>query len=46
VPGHAKKVEFGVIHSFAYKFKDSDDEIVVATTRLETMLGNTTATPP
>ena len=24
---------------FAYKFTDSDDEIVVATTRIETMLG-------
>jgi len=26
---------------FAYKVKDSDEEIVVATTRLETMLGDT-----
>ena len=43
VPGHdpAKKYEFGVITSFAYKVEDSDEEIVVATTRLETMLGDT-----
>ena len=34
-----KAYEFGVLHHFAYKFKDSDDEIVVATTRIETMLG-------
>jgi valyl-tRNA synthetase len=42
VPGHAKEVEFGVIHKFAYRIKGSDakdSEIVVATTRLETMLG-------
>jgi len=41
VPGYKDKVEFGVIVSFAYKVEDSDDEIVVATTRLETMLGDT-----
>lgn len=40
VPGYDEKVEFGVLHSFAYKVADSDDEIVVATTRLETMLGD------
>ena len=42
VPGHLKKVEFGVITSFAYKIKDdpNDDELVVATTRIETMLGD------
>eukprot|EP01051_Picozoa_sp_SAG22_P000297 SAG22_NODE_7_length_40155_cov_25.241356_10_plen_72_part_00 len=38
-----KAYEFGVLHHFAYKFKDSDDEIVVATTRIETMLGAPTA---
>lgn len=43
VPGHEKgrKYEFGVITSFAYKVEDSEEEIVVATTRLETMLGDT-----
>lgn len=39
VPGHEKPVEFGVIHSFAYKFEDGG-EVVVATTRIETMLGD------
>lgn len=41
VPGYTEKVEFGVIVSFAYKVENSDEEIVVATTRLETMLGDT-----
>lgn len=41
VPGYDQKVEFGVIHSFSYKFADfPGEEIVVATTRLETMLGD------
>ncbi|XP_064649994.1 valine--tRNA ligase-like [Lineus longissimus] len=41
VPGYKDKVEFGVIVSFAYKVDGSDDEVVVATTRIETMLGDT-----
>lgn len=41
VPGYSEKIEFGVIVSFAYKVEGSDEEIVVATTRLETMLGDT-----
>ena len=41
VPGYTEKVEFGVLISFAYKVEDSNDEIVVATTRIETMLGDT-----
>lgn len=43
VPGHDpnKKYEFGTLTEFAYKLKDMPDkEIVVATTRLETMLGD------
>ncbi|KAJ8924985.1 hypothetical protein NQ315_001150 [Exocentrus adspersus] len=40
VPGYEKPVEFGVITKFAYKVKDSDEEVVVATTRPETMLGD------
>jgi len=40
VPGYSQKIEMGVIHSFAYKVKDSNEEIVVATTRVETMLGD------
>ena len=41
VPGYKDKVEFGVIISFAYKVEGSAEEIVVATTRIETMLGDT-----
>ena len=44
VPNHPKKdYEFGTITSFAYKVdgSDTDEEIIVATTRLETMLGDT-----
>jgi valyl-tRNA synthetase len=45
VPGHEKMVEFGVLHSFAYKVvkqsaDEPDAELVVSTTRLETMLGD------
>lgn len=40
VPGYKEKVEFGVLISFAYKVEDSDEEVVVATTRIETMLGD------
>ena len=39
-PGHSEPSEFGVIIHFAYKIKGTDEEIVVATTRLETMLGD------
>ena len=48
VPNHKEKAtyEFGMITSFAYKVFNADDlnsteEIIVATTRLETMLGDT-----
>ncbi len=43
VPNHTAQAdyEFGTITSFAYKVFGSDEEIVVATTRLETMLGDT-----
>ncbi|VDM20927.1 unnamed protein product, partial [Hydatigera taeniaeformis] len=43
VPGYSKPVTFGVLTSFAYPIADStsNEEIVVATTRLETMLGDT-----
>eukprot|EP00080_Pristionchus_pacificus_P004401 PDM64421.1 vars-2 [Pristionchus pacificus] len=41
VPGYEEKIEFGVIVEFAYKIKDSSEELVVATTRVETMLGDT-----
>ncbi|XP_037080211.1 valine--tRNA ligase-like isoform X2 [Pollicipes pollicipes] len=41
VPGYKDKVEFGVLVSFAYRVDGSGDELVVATTRVETMLGDT-----
>lgn len=43
VPGHnpERKYEFGVLTSFGYKIEGSDEQVIVATTRLETMLGDT-----
>lgn len=45
VPNYEEKVEFGVLHKFAYPIVDPDPngpkEIIVATTRIETMLGDT-----
>jgi len=35
------RYEFGTLTSFAYPIENSDETIVVATTRLETMLGDT-----
>jgi len=35
------RYEFGVLTHFAYPVEDSDETLVVATTRLETMLGDT-----
>lgn len=45
VPGHSKqpKYEFGTLTHFAYRVEGGEEgeELVVATTRLETMLGDT-----
>ncbi|PCH34745.1 hypothetical protein WOLCODRAFT_79194 [Wolfiporia cocos MD-104 SS10] len=43
VPGYdaKEKFEFGVLTSFAYPLEGSDERIVIATTRPETMLGDT-----
>lgn len=41
VPGYDELVEFGVLTKFAYKVDGSDEELIVATTRIETMLGDT-----
>ncbi|TFY52747.1 hypothetical protein EVG20_g10419 [Dentipellis fragilis] len=43
VPGYdpKEKFEFGVITSFAYPIEGSDEKIIIATTRPETMLGDT-----
>jgi valyl-tRNA synthetase len=35
------RYEFGTLTSFAYPVEDSNEQIIVATTRLETMLGDT-----
>lgn len=41
IPMHQGKYEFGVLIEFAYKLKDDPtQEIIVATTRIETMLGD------
>ena len=41
VPGYDRKVEFGVLTYFKYPIAGSDETITVATTRPETMLGDT-----
>jgi len=41
IPGYDGKVEVGVLCEFKYMVKGSSEGLVVATTRLETMLGDT-----
>jgi len=41
VPGYDQKIEFGVIVHFSYPIEGSDEKLTVATTRIETMLGDT-----
>ncbi|KAF0913119.1 hypothetical protein E2562_020255 [Oryza meyeriana var. granulata] len=41
VPGYNTTVQFGVLISFAYPLEEGLGEITVATTRIETMLGDT-----
>ena len=41
VPGYGKKIEFGVITYFQYEVEGSNEKLEVATTRPETMLGDT-----
>ena len=41
VPGYQQKIEFGVLVSFAYPVLDTEEEIVVATTRIEAMSRDT-----
>lgn len=41
VPGYESKVEFGVLTSFSYEVDGSDERITVATTRPETLFGDT-----
>ncbi|KAL1131113.1 hypothetical protein AAG570_012350 [Ranatra chinensis] len=40
IPGYDKPVTFGQLINFAYKLHDVEEEIVVSTTRVETMLGD------
>ncbi|CAB1448954.1 unnamed protein product [Pleuronectes platessa] len=40
VPGYENKVEFGTMFTFAYPIEDHDEEVIVSTTRPETMLGD------
>jgi valyl-tRNA synthetase len=42
IPGHGnKEYEFGLLWKFAYPIENSKEELIVATTRPETMLGDT-----
>ncbi|KAI1820004.1 tRNA synthetases class I-domain-containing protein [Xylaria intraflava] len=41
VPGYDRKIEFGTLTYFKYQIEGSDETIEVATTRPETMLGDT-----
>ncbi|KAK6203093.1 valyl-tRNA synthetase mitochondrial precursor [Scheffersomyces amazonensis] len=41
VPDYDNKIEFGVITSFSYQVEGSDEKVTVATTRPETMFGDT-----
>ncbi|CAK7337835.1 unnamed protein product [Dovyalis caffra] len=41
IPGYNKQVEFGVLTSFAYPLEGGLGEILVSTTRVETILGDT-----
>ena len=41
VPGYDRKIEFGTLTYFKYQIEDSDQTLEIATTRPETMLGDT-----
>lgn len=40
VPNYEKKITVGVLTNFAYKVANSNEEVIVSTTRPETMLGD------
>lgn len=40
IPNYDRKVEMGVLTHVAYKLDGIEDEIVIATTRPETLLGD------
>ncbi|KAI5966178.1 VAS1 [Candida pseudojiufengensis] len=41
VPGYDNKIEFGTLTSFSYQVENSNEKITVATTRPETIFGDT-----
>ncbi|XP_058803895.1 valine--tRNA ligase isoform X2 [Phymastichus coffea] len=41
IPGYKEKIEFGVLVLFSYEIEETNEKITVATTRIETMLGDT-----
>ncbi|AQZ09856.1 VAS1 (YGR094W) [Zygosaccharomyces parabailii] len=41
VPNYDEKIEFGVLTSLAYPVVDSDEKLIIATTRPETLFGDT-----
>eukprot|EP01132_Coremiostelium_polycephalum_P010887 gene10887-13337_t len=41
VPGHSGQYDFGVLFEFAYPVEGTTEQLVVATTRIETMLADT-----
>lgn len=41
VPGYERKIDFGVMTFFQYEIEGSEDKVAIATTRPETMLGDT-----
>ncbi|CAK9438293.1 uncharacterized protein LODBEIA_P25170 [Lodderomyces beijingensis] len=41
VPGYDDKIEFGTLTSFSYPVENSDEKLTVATTRPETIFGDT-----
>jgi len=45
VPGYDRKVEFGVLVHFKYPVDGSEETLEVATTRIETMMGDSGTVP-
>ncbi|XP_044001066.1 valine--tRNA ligase isoform X2 [Aphidius gifuensis] len=41
IPGYKEKIEFGVLVHFSYVIDGTNEKVTVATTRIETMLGDT-----
>ena len=40
VPGYASPIQFGQMYQFAYQLSDSEEQILVSTTRPETVIGD------